>query len=78
MKKTKEIIISAFALPSGQIVVLTNKGKLYCQEFFYNPSTTYYTIPYSGYWMGKWFEIKNPIDNKDLLRDKKEDIQYKL
>jgi len=78
MKKTKEIIISAFALPSGQIVVLTNKGKLYCQEFFYNPSTTSYTISYSGYWMGKWFEIKNPIDNKDLLRDKKEDIQYKL
>jgi len=88
MKKTKEIIISAFALPSGQIVVLTNKGKLYCQEFVYNPSTTYYTVPYeywttytisySGYWMGKWFEIKNPIDNKDLLRDKKEDIQYKL
>ena len=78
MKKTKEIIISAFALPSGQIVVLTNKGKLYCQEFCYNPSTTSYTISYSGYWTTKWVEIKNPIDNKELLRDNKKDIKYKL
>jgi len=75
MKKTKERIISAFALSSGQIVVLTNKGKLYCQEFFYNPSTTSYTISYSGGWVGTWFEIKNPIDNKELLRDNKKDIK---
>ena len=75
MKKTKEIIISAFALPTGQIVILTNKGKLYCQEFIYTPSTTFYTTSYSGCWTTKWFEIKNPIDNKDLLRDNKKDVK---
>jgi len=73
MKKTKEKIISAFALPSGQIVVLTNKGKLYCQAFIYNMDSSYtYNNYYSGYWTAKWVEIKNPIDNKGLLDDKKQ------
>jgi len=55
MKKIKEKIIHSFCANSGQIVILSNKGKLYCEERKTETPT------------GKWFEVKNPFDNKELL-----------
>ncbi len=55
----KEKIIQIVLSDSGQIVALTSKGRILCQE---------QTDRESGFVRtGKWFCIQDPIEDKKLL-----------
>jgi len=59
----KEKIIQLILSDTGQIIALTNKGRMLCQyqEQIKKEDSNIFT------YTGKWFFIPNPISDKKLL-----------